>query len=761
MKLKLEAGNKKIHESLVVQTVWDNQGTLYSIGDDNRIVQWNHDHTLHHEITQLDYYTTCIDIRVRNGKITYVIGTSEGKLLLLNHAGRIEKEIDGHHGAVIRVQWSDDGTSLATAGEDANVKIWSSTATCRFTIEQAERPVFDLCWAHDDVVFCSGENIYFHCINHVSNSTKWIGHRGGLVLQVDWNPTKQIIISVGEDKKYKIWSDGGTLLFESEIESFPFHCIRWSPSGTIFSAICDNEIILGDYRGRIISRTHTPQDCFMVDINWSNNGSHFSCAGADGNVYFGQIVNRKCIWNNYQATLNEDNQIIVEDVNINQVIETLDPDNRSVVNMSFAFNHLVVATISQVYVWSIPHASTPTLIDIPNPVSNIIQTDSHFIFITCNRELLIYETDGRNKMQPNTSQYTPQLSEETITANSEILAIVHYSNKSILFLDPYSLEETCEPFEHNIDIMTIKLSPHSITDNLMLFIDRNQDLYIFTVTKQKAKKISRMVSLCQWHSTFPILLTFSSNKLHIWYHPHSCLWTDMELSLKARHVVERNELGKDIQILNWYNSQIDIETKNGTIMHISIPPYAPILYKSAKYGLEIALKLCQRVNDQSLWACFACMAVEKNEPKICLQAMKALNMLLDLSYLQDVSRIKSDKIRLSEMASYRGEVKEAERILLNVNLIQEAIDLNRRLGLWENALQIAINHQQYIESTLYLRQKLLKNLQIEETYNLYLEYTSKYEINETHKPEPVKHEMVEDLFTELRGIIFGMNQTEI
>ena len=63
-----------------MQTVWDNQGTLYSIGDDNRIVQWNHDHTLHHEVTKLNYHTTCLDIRVRNGKITYVIGTSEGKI---------------------------------------------------------------------------------------------------------------------------------------------------------------------------------------------------------------------------------------------------------------------------------------------------------------------------------------------------------------------------------------------------------------------------------------------------------------------------------------------------------------------------------------------------------------------------------------------------------------------------------------------------------------------------------------------------------
>ena len=80
--------------------------------------------------------------------------------MTLNSAGRVEKEVEAHRGAVTNVVWSNDGTSICTAGEDAIVKVWGATSTCRFKIEEADKIITSLSWIDNDksVLFSSGSN---------------------------------------------------------------------------------------------------------------------------------------------------------------------------------------------------------------------------------------------------------------------------------------------------------------------------------------------------------------------------------------------------------------------------------------------------------------------------------------------------------------------------------------------------------------------------------------------------------------------------
>jgi len=71
------------------------------------------------------------------------IGYIDGSFRLINKLGKIEKvNADAHkNGAVflkfinnqklVALKWSHDGGSLATAGEDGSIKIWSKTGNLR------------------------------------------------------------------------------------------------------------------------------------------------------------------------------------------------------------------------------------------------------------------------------------------------------------------------------------------------------------------------------------------------------------------------------------------------------------------------------------------------------------------------------------------------------------------------------------------------------------------------------------------------------
>lgn len=56
---------------------------------------------------------------------TLAMACSDGSFKLMSKAGRIEKSVaEAHLTAIIGIKWSYEGT-LATAGEDGQIKTWS------------------------------------------------------------------------------------------------------------------------------------------------------------------------------------------------------------------------------------------------------------------------------------------------------------------------------------------------------------------------------------------------------------------------------------------------------------------------------------------------------------------------------------------------------------------------------------------------------------------------------------------------------------
>jgi WD40 repeat protein len=124
------------------------------------------------------------------------------------------------------------GNAIATSGEDGQVKIWSRSGMLRSTIMEAEDPVYCLAWggsAGSQLLVCSGSTVSIRSLQGVASGpaagagsgisssrgagnnsssnvqVSWKAHEG-VVLKADWNAITGLIVTGGEDCKYKVWS---------------------------------------------------------------------------------------------------------------------------------------------------------------------------------------------------------------------------------------------------------------------------------------------------------------------------------------------------------------------------------------------------------------------------------------------------------------------------------------------------------------------------------------------------------------------------
>ena len=152
-----------------------------------------------------------------------------------------------------------------------------------------------------------------------------------------------LIISVGEDCLYKVWDQYGRNLFTSSKHTHILTSISWAPNGELFAVGAFDMLRLCDKAGW----THSfckPRCGSINKISWNNDGSVIVCAGGNGCVFFGYLVDLRVSSENIEAVLDEENKITVTDVSAGTT-EVLEFKDR-VIAMSASYKKLVVATIS-------------------------------------------------------------------------------------------------------------------------------------------------------------------------------------------------------------------------------------------------------------------------------------------------------------------------------------------------------------------------------------------------------------------------------
>jgi len=728
MRLRLSSGVK--HEAMCMAVGWSPTNDLFSISEDHTVLRWAMDCEFQDKVCDMEQYVTSmhwfpsVGSRQQAGSDIFAVACTDGTFKLVSKSGRVERSVEAHQGAVVCVRWNFDGTAIATCGEDGGVKVWSRSGQIRSPLAQNGSCVHALAWSPDgeQLLFTCGKQIIIKPMQPSLKQMQWNAHEG-VVLCADWNPVNNLVISGGEDCRYKVWDAYGRLLFQSSPAENTLTSVSWRPDGELFAVGGFNQLSVCDKRGWAYSREKSTSGSVM-SLSWTSDGTQVAGACACGNVLFGQLVDRQVSWESLEVKLDENNHIKVFDV-LKQVEEAqLDFPDR-VVDISLAFGHLIVATARQCHIYGVYNLHTPQIFELKESINLIIQCEKCFATVDNTVGIRIWSYEGRQMSNPKFSGLRPEfLNRQNISLSDDVVAVIDRANlKTVRLFDTSSGKDMGEPLVHQLDIMDIALGQAGLgSERKLALLDRNRDLYLTPVHRNQLVKLGSMCDTFMWHPKTDMLAAVMDSKLCIWLYPN-VVYVDPDLVPATKVVRDGTAFGKTPQLVQFSETHLTIRRSDGALTSASVPSYPSLLYEyvqSAEW--EAATRLARFVKDPSLWACLAAMAINGQELGTAEVAFAAIDEVDKLQYILYIKDIPSPEGRAAELALFRRRPEEAEQILLQAGLYYRAIKVNIRLFNWERALDLAKRHGVHIDTVCAYRQKYLQTFDKRERSKLFLEY---------------------------------------
>ena len=135
----------------------------------------------------------------------------------------------------------------------------------------------------------------------------------GAITKLSWNSLNNLILSAGEDCRFKIWDSYGRQIFSSSPFDYVVTSVAWAPNGEYFAIGAFGMLKLCDKSGWTHSHQKTDYGSIM-DLEWSKDSSMLAAATAKGFSFLAYVTNKVISWENWEATLQGDTEITVNNI---------------------------------------------------------------------------------------------------------------------------------------------------------------------------------------------------------------------------------------------------------------------------------------------------------------------------------------------------------------------------------------------------------------------------------------------------------------
>lgn len=664
---------------------------------------------------------------------TFAIGCTDGSFRIISETGREEKKVEAHHGAVIALRWSFDGTAIATGGEDGKVSVYSRSGMLRSLLTQMQHAVYSVVWSPDceHLLFASHRKIHLKSIQAGQKSAEWKGH-DGIVLSLDWSFVNNTILSAGEDCRYKIWDSYGRLLLCSAPLDHVVTAVAWSPTGKHFAVGSYNVLKLCDRTGWSHCR-ESPKVGSIFSISWCDDSAQLACGCGNGTVLIAGLVDRTQTWQNIDVTLDENNTIIVHDTLDDENKEELDFRDR-VTNMSLGYGALVVTTSSQCYVYQETNWSTPHIEDLKEPPTLIVQSPNHFALVDANGILIITYEGRRLASVKFAGLRSEVLNDHTLTICRDAMCLVDPAHpRQIRVFDVYTGRPLGQNITHKVDLVRISLNQHGMgSDRKIAILDKNKDLYLVKAMQaDRTEKLGAMVDSFMWNTSTDMLVALIDDKLVVFIYP-TVVFVDKDMLPKTLQTKTCDLVGKFAQITAFHGAHCIVRKSDGSDLAMFTTPHPLILHQHYERGQwEQAVRLCRYVKTPELWASLAVMAIHSRALDTVEIALAAIEEVDKVQFIGHINKLPDEVLRSAELAVFCKRPEEAINILLQNKRIYRAIKMYIHLHRWTDALDLALKHQTHVDTVLAYRQQHMQQMKHVETNEQFKEWAQQVEFDWT------------------------------
>ncbi|XP_074029894.1 intraflagellar transport protein Oseg5 isoform X2 [Leptinotarsa decemlineata] len=726
-----------------------------SIRDDSQLLSWSVSTNQSTKITQFNAELCPTDMQFlprvsgtlgKHGDLI-LITSVDGKFHIMNRAGKIERSVEAHKGAILVGQWGNDGTGLLTAGEDGLIKIWSRSGMLRSTVVSSESSVYGASWSPDSqaIAYTQGKCLVVKQLAPNTKPLRWKAHEA-LVLCLAWSAASDLIVSGGEDCKYRVWDNQGRQMFSSSLHGNHITSISWSPAGDIFAIGSFNTLRLCDYSGWSRSLEKPNTGC-IYKMAWSADGTQLAGACANGQVLFAHVVERDVQFMNFTAVVSEKKIVTVQNV-LDETNEHLELPER-VIQMALRYNHLVLTTPSQCYIYNTRNWNTPAIFDLKDgSVILLLLCEEHMLLVE-KSSVGIYNYQGRLIASPRwPSMRLDYLRNSHVTLSPDTLAIRDTSDvKTIHIIDISNNRSSAETtaIQHSMQIVQISLDQWGEASGRKLAIlDKTRDMYLIHARNNNKMflKLGRKIESFQWNANENIIAAIQDTQLIVWYCPTACY--NVKLLKLCSMQYDSPELGRTPRIHDFVGNSVSVRRADGSLLNIPISPFPTLIHRYVRENKWTdALNLCRTTNDETAWACLAVLATQSNSETIDVaeEAYANINHHEKVFFLQHIKSLSSKAEQKSQLALLGGKTREAESILLHNGMVFQAIYMNITSHNWTRALDMAVKHKTHIDTVLYLRQKYLEGLGKSENNNKFSSLNETVQIDSERVEQKLALEM--------------------
>ncbi|XP_046402466.1 intraflagellar transport protein 80 homolog [Ischnura elegans] len=779
MKLKTYLLRESDQNAAVTCVGWSSTDEVYSCGDDHVLLKWNLTSKSSEKITVLpngvfpcDLH--CLPSKQASNKISYdpiLITTSDGKFQLIGKNGRIEKSVEAHKGAALVGRWNNDGSSFLTGGEEGWVKGWSRSGLLRWSLEPVSADndtpaVHCAAWAPDgnSVVHGSGSTLFFRSLVPGSKPLKIKAH-DSLILALDWCPTNNLLVSGGEDCRYKVWDSFGHLIYSSSEQNFPITSLSWCPGGDILALGSFNTLRLCDKSGWSHCQ-EKPGTGSILALSWSADGTRVVGACSNGQVILAHTIDWRLEWKHTEVLISGKRSMTVRNI----LAEGKDKDvklevgesGERVVRAVLNHDHLVVLTQRHCYLWD---TSRP---EVPPVVVPIKESSSATLLLLAHRHFLLWERsgptvysyNGRPLCSPQWMTLRPDLPvhPQTVSLGAGLFAVrdqidfkaVHLFDVGCGLSGSGVGKEMVPVLSHALPVLNLAINqaPQAVRvamqeDPMISFVDGHGDLHLFVLRYAGSRNNSRhtiklgtMVTSIVWCSDWDMLAATCGSCVSVWTCPPIAY---VDRRLLRRTVLEResSEFGRGSLLLKSFEgSQVWLRRMDGALTGFCIPPHAALLTSNLhSHSWQQSLRLCRSVGNavvasslhELMWACLAGAALRAGQLGPAQEAYASLEEADRVNFIQYIQGISNPAVRTAAMTLLAGHsTDEVEGMLIRSGMGFQAIMLNIHFFHWERALQLAKKQRNHVDVVLYFRKKHLERLNQKETQESFIKAMKSY-----------------------------------